>query len=84
MAIITCPECKQSFDSSDTTNLLMPWAAGMAGGAAGALLGAKFGLATAGWGMPATLPVAAAGTLLAAFTAKALRRCPNCKRVFRV
>jgi len=86
MAHITCPKCNNTFDSSDATNRVTPWAAGAALGTAGAVVGAGVGLATGGIGMAATVPFAAAGAAIGFLGANSFRRCPNsaCGHIFKV
>jgi len=84
MANITCPGCQLVFDSSDATNRVTPFAVAGALGLAGASFGAGVGVATAGVGMAATVPLGAAGALIGVFGSKCFRRCPRCKRIFRV
>jgi hypothetical protein len=84
MAHITCPKCKNAFDSTDAANRATPMAAAAALGAAGAVVGAGVGLATGGTAMAATVPFAIGGSLLGFFGAKNFRRCPMCEHVFRV
>jgi hypothetical protein len=84
MALITCPKCKDSFDSSDATNRVTPWAAAAVLGTGGAVFGAGIGLATGGAGMAATIPFGIAGGVIGFLGAKSFRRCPKCRHVFKV
>ena len=53
-------------------------------GAAGATVGASIGVATAGIGLEATVPLGICGVAVGFLGAKTFRRCPNCTKVFRL
>lgn len=84
MACITCPKCRNPFDSSDTANQMSPLAAAAVLGAGGAALGARVGLASGGAGMAATVPFGIVGGVVGFLGAKSIRRCPACHNVFKL
>jgi len=84
MSDIICPKCKQSFDASDKKHYTTSKAAAAAGAISGAWIGSSIGIATAGVGIAATIPLAAAGGILAFLCADKFRKCPHCGKIFQL
>ena len=88
VANIICPSCGKSVVAYRAANgrILVTTTAGIALASVGAFIGAGFGLATGGWGIPATVPFAAFGLVVGAGLGYIISdktidkpRCPNCK-----
>ncbi|MCB9879191.1 MAG: hypothetical protein H6835_16470 [Planctomycetes bacterium] len=84
MADIVCPRCKRTFDGTDPANRIGPWAAGALLGGVGMAWGAHVGIASAGWGIPATVPLGLIGLFIGGTSARLFRRCPHCGHKFRL
>ena len=87
VAKVVCPWCHETVVAYRTHGgrILVTTALGLILGGVGAFIGAGIGIASGGWGIPATIPMAAVGLVVGAGVGYIIAdkkidkpRCPKC------